>query len=229
MPIFFQDHWVSPSDSDVSAFLAPSSSFAGGLGLSTQQVGIIMSINGIIALFVQGLIFPLMASWLGVWRLFVIVTIGHPIAYFIIPYLVTLPTDWVYTGIYACLFLRNFFSILAYPLLLILIKEAVPSPAHLGKINGLAASTGGACRTVASPVAGALYGIGSQMNFTALAWWASGIVAVIGAMQVPWIQRQKNKTAHVGTAASWRNQDAEAALFEEAPQKETIVTLQELD
>jgi hypothetical protein len=174
-----------------------------------------MSFNGLIALFVQGLIFPTLASWLGVWRLFVIVTIGHPLAYFVMPYLVILPSQYLYAGIYTFLFLRNFFSILAYPLLLILLKEAAPSPGHLGKINGLAASTGGACRTIASPVAGFLYGVGSQMDFTALAWWASGGVAIVGAMQMAWIRRSKSKTAHVHAATEWAHGDEEEAVKEE--------------
>jgi len=88
-------------------------------------------------------------------------------------------------------------------LLLIMIKEAAPSPSHLGKINGMAASTGGACRTIASPVAGMLYGMGSQIRFTPLAWWCSALVAIIGAAQVPWIERQKDKKAVVRTAAAW--------------------------
>jgi hypothetical protein len=192
MPIFFQDTRVLPS-----------SELSGGLGLSTQDVGLIMSVNGLIALFVQGLIFPFMASWLGVWKLLLLVTIGHPLAYFVMPYLVLLPASHLHLGIYACLLLRNFFSILAYPLLLIMIKEAAPSPSHLGKINGLAASTGGACRTVASPVAGILYGLGTEMRFTPLAWWCSAIVAIIGAAQLPWIDRQKNKKAVVRTAVAW--------------------------
>ncbi|KAE9978816.1 hypothetical protein BLS_000283 [Venturia inaequalis] len=203
MPIFFQDKRTNVDHQ-----------LSGGLGLKTQAVGVIMSINGLIALFVQGVIFPLMAEWLGVWRLFVLVTIGHPIAYFIVPYLIVLPHSWLYTGIYASLFVRNCLSILAYPLILILIKEAAPSASCLGKINGLAASTGGACRTMASPIAGILYGVGSQMRFTPLAWWVSALVAVIGALQIPWIDRQKNKTAHVRTVWAETEQENEKGLRE---------------
>jgi hypothetical protein len=201
MPIFFQDTKSNHNPAQ-GHFL----SLRGGLGISTQNVGLIMSVNGIIALFIQGVIFPLMASWLGVWRLFVIVTVGHPLAYFIVPFLLLLPPKMVYLGIYSCLFVRNLFSILAYPLLLILIKEASPSHGHLGKINGLAASIGGACRTIASPVAGILYGIGSEVNFAPLPWWVSGLVAVAGAVQVPWIKRQKNKTTQVRSAVAWRDE-----------------------
>ncbi len=201
LPIFLQDKWV---DGDISAQSTLPGSLEGGLGLTIQEVGTIMSVNGLIALFIQAIVFPFMTYLLGVWKLFVLVTICHPLAYFVVPYLVVLPQGWVFTGIYACLSLRNLLSITAYPLLLILIKESSSSPLHLGRINGLAASTGGACRCIASPVAGFLYGVGIQWNFTALAWWASAAVAVLGAFQLPFITRQKNKTAIIRTAVACR-------------------------
>jgi hypothetical protein len=110
------------------------------------------------------------------------------------PYLVLLPASYIKFGIYACLIIRNLLSILAYPVLLILIKEATPSPCVLGKINGLAASAGAACRTVAPPVSGYLYTLGARMDFTGLAWYGSTFVAFIGALQCFSIKRQRNAT-----------------------------------
>jgi hypothetical protein len=186
LPIFLQDKRAD----DISAFTdSPSPSFAGGLGIPLQNVGIIMSINGLIQLFIQGAVFPVLASWFGVWKLLVLVTIGHPIAYFVVPFLPLLPQSLLYPGIYACLTLRSLTSIVAYPLLLIMIKEAAPAPSHLGKINGLAASTGAACRTMASPIAGLLYGLSIEMHFTPLAWWASALVALVGVSQIPFMSR----------------------------------------
>lgn len=197
LPIFLQDrprHHRFESSS--GPFNVP-----GGLGLTTQAVGIIMSINGVIALVIQAIVFPLFAAWLGVWRVLIFVTILHPVEYFIVPYLATLPEHLLYPGIWICLTIRNFTSILAYPVLLILLKEASPSSSVLGKINGLAASAGAACRTIAPPIAGLLYGVGSRRGFTGLAWWGSGVVAIIGAIQVFWVDREKNKTAHVRSVA----------------------------
>ena len=210
LPIFLQDRRVGDP---LKGFLGIS---AGGLGISTQRVGLIMSINGLIALFVQAVIFPLMASWFGVWRLFVLVIVGHPVAYFIVPYLAVLPPSWLYAGIYSCLAIRNFFSILAYPLFLILIKEACPSSTQLGKVNGLAASTGAACRTIASPVAGYLYGVGVTISFTALPWWASGFIAFLGVVLLPFISRPDHRRAEVHSAAPCR-------FFRERPPKEAYV------
>ncbi|KAL0265187.1 hypothetical protein SLS55_001152 [Diplodia seriata] len=202
LPIFLQDHRAH----HIKDLTLP---LAGGLGMTIQQVGLILSVNGIIALVIQAVVFPLMAAWMGVWRLFVVVTVGHPIAYFIVPYLVILPEDVLYPAIYGCLTIRNFFSILAYPLLLILIKEASPSPSTLGKINGLAASTGAACRTLASPIAGLLYGAGAHDSFTALPWWVSALIALVAAAQIPFIKRENKRETHVNPVAKCRLMPAE--------------------
>ena len=187
MPIFLQD-----DRNGTEVLRSGMLNIPGGLGLRTQDVGVIMSFNGLIALFVQGVIFPIFAEWLGVWKLFLMVTILHPIAYFIVPFLAFLPQNLLYPGIYGCLTIRNFFAILVYPVILILLKEACPKAPALGTINGLAASAGAACRTVAPPVAGLLYSLGANQGFTGLAWWGSCLVAIIGAIQLYWVRRAKN-------------------------------------
>ena len=189
LPIFLQDEKFPGATTN--AFTIP-----GGLGLTTQQVGIIMSGNGIIALFMQGIVFPLMTDFLGIWRTFLLVSILHPIVYFVVPYVALLPDDSIFLGVYACLILRNFFLIPAYPLFLILIKEE-GNPKYLGKINGLAASLGAVARCVSPPIAGILYGVGQQIDFTGIAWWGPGFVAILGAVQIFWIKRQKNASSVV--------------------------------
>ncbi|TVY36314.1 putative membrane protein [Lachnellula occidentalis] len=194
LPIFLEDKRgetipiFAQSAMGFNPFFTP-----GGLGLSVQKVGVIMSINGIIALFVQAVVFPLAAEKLGIHRLFILVSLLHPVAYLVMPYLIYLPAKWLMLGIYSCLTIRNLLSILAYPVLLILIKEATPSPCVLGKINGLAASAGAACRTVAPPVSGYLYTLGSRMDFTGLAWYGSALVAGVGAVQCFGVKRARNE------------------------------------
>ncbi|KAI9371931.1 major facilitator superfamily domain-containing protein [Aspergillus egyptiacus] len=186
LPIFLQDKRGVPT---VEGGLT----FPGGVGLSTRTVGLIVSSDGIIALIIQSLIFPALAHYLGVWKLFIIVTVLHPVAYFMVPYLIFLPYRYVLFGIYTCMVTRNILSIIDYPVLLILIKQASPSDHCLGRINGLAASAGAAARTLAPPIAGYLYTTGANINFTALAWWGSSVVAAIGALQL-WFMTQKKHT-----------------------------------
>ncbi|KND93333.1 putative membrane protein [Tolypocladium ophioglossoides CBS 100239] len=190
MPIFFEDKRSSVMTL-ASAGLPSLFKSSGGLGLSLRDVGMIMAVNGVIALLVQAVIFPLAAERVGVYKLFLIVTVLHPIIYAIVPFLLLVPESFIFPAIYSCLAVRNILSITLYPLLLILIKDSTPSSSALGKVNGLAASAGAACRTVAPPVAGFLYTFGSKMNCTALAWYCSAMVAAIGAVQCFSVPRER--------------------------------------
>ncbi|KAI0478905.1 MFS general substrate transporter [Xylariaceae sp. FL0804] len=200
MPIFFEDKkaafesFSADFHSSLNPFYSP-----GGLGLSMQSVGVILAVNGAIALFIQAIVFPFAAEKIGVFRLFILVTVLHPVAYAIVPMLVHLPDSLLYPGIYLCLAIRNLLSIILYPLLLILIKEATPSSTVLGKVNGFAASAGAACRMAAPPVAGYLYSLGSQIDCTGLAWYGSAFVATIGAFQCFSVRRVHNELKEEGS------------------------------
>lgn len=213
LPIFLQD-----TRDDKMEILADSGSafhIAGGLGLSTKTVGAIMSVNGIIALSIQGVIFPFVVGRLGVFPTFMLVTLLHPVAFFIVPYLVFLPSNLLFVGIYACLTVRQFLSILDYPVLLILLKQACTAPRYLGKINGLAASVGAACRMIAPPVAGLLYSKGRKIEFTGLAWYGAGVVAIIGAFQLFTVPRDREDGATVRPLARCLSRNKEEPLPKE--------------
>ncbi|KAH6855727.1 major facilitator superfamily domain-containing protein [Chaetomium sp. MPI-CAGE-AT-0009] len=193
LPIFFEDDRVPANNIPTTLALASGSPFysPGGLGMSLQAVGVVMGVQGAIALFMQAVVFPIMAERVGIYRLFIFITVLHPVVYLIVPWLLYVPEAALWPAIYAVLAVRNFFSILLYPLLLILIKEATPSSTVLGRVNGLAASAGAACRMVAPPVAGYLYAVGRRVDCTALAWYGSAAVAVVGAAQCFAVKRQR--------------------------------------
>ncbi|KAL2266938.1 hypothetical protein VTJ83DRAFT_4215 [Remersonia thermophila] len=193
LPIYFEDERIPGSVAPIMASSAHSIFYSpGGLGLSLQAVGVIMAVQGAIALFMQAVAFPLLAERVGVYRLFLGVAATHPIVYLLMPALPHVSESLLYPAIYACLAVRNFYCILLYPLLLILIKDATPSPTVLGKVNGLAASAGAACRMVAPPVAGYLYAVGKKYDCTALAWYSSALVAVVGTVQCFSVKRPRD-------------------------------------
>jgi MFS family permease len=201
MPIFFEDDRASVLSLVQSSVMPPFYS-PGGLGLSLRSVGMIMAVNGVIALFVQAVIFPIAAERFGVYKLFLIATVLHPIIYFIVPFLLLVPESSIYPAIYCCLAVRNTLSITLYPLLLILIKESTPSSSALGKVNGLAASAGAACRMIAPPIAGYLYTFGSKIDCTALAWWGSAVVAIAGSVQCFSVPRLRQEDQSEEAAAN---------------------------
>ena len=188
LPIFFEDdRMFDSSHHDLTNPLY----YPGGLGLSLHTVGAIMAVQGFVELFFQMVVFPIAASRVGVHRLFLILTCCYPVVYVLIPALLYVPDGLLFPAIYACLSIRNLFTVLLYPLLLILIKNAAPCPTTLGRINGLAVSAGALCRMVAPLVSGYVYTIGRRLDCTAIAWWCSSLVAVVGAIQAFSVPRDR--------------------------------------
>ncbi|KAH6638775.1 major facilitator superfamily domain-containing protein [Boeremia exigua] len=160
--------------------------FRGGLGMSLHDVGAFLAINGFIALFVQGFIFPIFVEHVGVWKSFFYMVLFYPICYVIIPFISALPDEFISPGVYLTLLLQAFFGIIVFPCSLILMKNAVPSPLVLGRVNGLAMSACCLARTIACPLVGAIYSIGGS----ATAWFGLTLMAVFGVVQLIWVPKE---------------------------------------
>jgi len=160
--------------------------FQGGLGLDLPDVGKFLTVNGFITLFVQGFIFPPFVEWVGVWNSFIWMIILYPITYLIVPFISALPHGLITPGIYVSLFLQAFFGIIVFPCALILMKNAVPSPLVLGRVNGIAMSACCLARTISSPLIGLIYSLGGS----AAAWFALAAAAIFGMIQLFWVPKE---------------------------------------
>lgn len=56
------------------------------------------------------------------------------------------------------------------------------------------------------------------MGFAPLAWWVSAGVAVVGGLQIPWIDKVENKRAIVETPVAWA--ETETTLEERESRRE---------
>ncbi|KAI1460312.1 MFS general substrate transporter [Annulohypoxylon moriforme] len=158
----------------------------GGMGYTVHDVGVYLSINGILGLFIQGVIFPIFVDRVGVWKSFVMNIILYPLAYVFMPFLSAVPSALVSPSIYLSMILQSFFGIVVIPCALILLKNATPSPLVLGKVNGLAMSACCLARTLSPPLVGIIYSAGGS----AAAWFSCAGVAVIGIVQLFWVPRK---------------------------------------
>ncbi|OTB06521.1 hypothetical protein M426DRAFT_55264 [Hypoxylon sp. CI-4A] len=163
----------------------------GGLGYTVHDVGVYLSINGILGLFIQAVIFPIFVDKVGVWKSFLINIIFYPLAYVVMPFLSALPAGLVSPGIYLSMVLQSFFGIIVIPCALILLKDATPSPLVLGKVNGLAMSACCLARTLSPPLVGIIYSAGGS----AAAWFSCAGVAVMGIVQLLWVPRKHVRTS----------------------------------
>lgn len=160
--------------------------FRGGLGMTVHDVGNFLTINGLITLFVQGFVFPIFVEWAGVWKSFIWMIILYPTTYIIVPFISLLPNEFESAGVYASLVLQAFFGIIVFPCALILMKNAIPSPLVLGRVNGIAMSACCLARTVSSPLVGLFYSLGGSAS----AWFGLAFIAAIGIIQLIWVPNE---------------------------------------
>jgi hypothetical protein len=169
LPVFFID---KPDRSGLD--------FHGGLGYTVRDVGTFLSVNGVAALFIQGLIFAPFVAKVGVWKSFVSLTILVPITHAAVPFLTALSGSALVGAIYLDLIVNNFLLIVIYPCLLILLKNATPSLSMLGQVNGLAMAASSGARTFAPPLAGFLYSKGGS----AAGWWSISVIGIVSGLML---------------------------------------------
>lgn len=165
----------------------------GGLGKTLPQVGTILAVNSIISLLAQAIVFPIFVARVGVWWSGIILIVLSPLVYFLPPFLEVLPDPmW---GVYGVMTFQALTSTMAYPVILILLKNACPTPLVLGRVNGLAMSGCSAARTIAPPVVGALYGAAGSAG----GWWSASVIAIIGVIELAFISRPRDSSETIMT------------------------------
>ena len=186
----------------------------GGLGLSLHDVGVYLAVNSVISLVVQGLIFPLYVGYFGVWESVVSLIIFCPLVQILMPFVTALPDPGI--GVYIFMTLQSIATIVTYPALLILLKNATESPKVLGRVNGLAMSACSAARTISPPLVGIFYAeLGS-----AGAWWSCAVVAIAAIIELWFTPRPKEKNGEVVKRASFVGDDVSGIVGEAAREDE---------
>lgn len=156
--------------------------FVDGYGLSTSQIGVVLSVQGIYSMIATVFLFPFIVRRLGALGLFRCIAISYPILYVATPYLVLLPDNLRMVGVYVVVIWKCTFATMSYPSNAILLTNSAPSLLMLGTINGVAASMASLCRAFGPTASGFLFSAGLRMGYSGLAWWCSAIIAIAGAL-----------------------------------------------
>jgi MFS family permease len=172
--------------------------FTGGLGMPPRDVGFAMAVLGVIGIWMQLFIYPLVNARLGTvksWRIFLY---SFPIAYVLVPFLSIVPSktpppaekDGILVWISLCftLFIQVMGRTFALPATTILVNNASPHPSVLGTMHGIAQSLSSAGRTVGPTVGGALYGLGLRKGVVGAVFWGLSGIAVMTCVASNWVR-----------------------------------------
>lgn len=170
--------------------------FTGGFGLSSKTIGFMLSVQGVYSMFAQLWLFPFAASYFGTLKTFRFVLMTWPLLYLLVPYLILLPQRLQMPGVYICLLWKITAHVFAFPSNAILLTNSAPSLLVLGVINGVAASTASLARAFGPTVTGLLHSWGLEIGSTGVAWWASGMICIVGALESLWIEEVDGRMDH---------------------------------
>ncbi|CAI7566418.1 unnamed protein product [Penicillium bialowiezense] len=220
MPVFLS---TPQSDDDVVLPLK----FTGGLGLATKTIGFMLAIQGVYSMIAQLWLFPFVVKHFGTLRTFRFVLFVWPPLYLAVPYLVLLPAKLQMLAVYVSLISKITFHVIAFPATAILLANAAPSSKVLGTINGAAASTASLSRAFGPSITGLLHSKGLESGYSVLAWWACGLVCLIGAVQSFWMEEsaepERFKTSQPDVKESEQKHEVPSDLHresEELPEEE---------
>ncbi|QIW99518.1 hypothetical protein AMS68_005036 [Peltaster fructicola] len=162
--------------------------FAGGFGLSHLTIGLLNGGYAVYGFVLQILLFPPVARRYGVLRCMKWCSAVYPIAYFLMPFTLLLPTQT--TQVAACFalqLLKETCAMFAFPCQGILLTNSASSLRILGTVNGIATSVSAIGRAVGPALTGLLYSQGLKHRYLILSWWFLAAVAALSAVPVHFI------------------------------------------
>ncbi|OJK04500.1 hypothetical protein ASPACDRAFT_21308 [Aspergillus aculeatus ATCC 16872] len=186
MPVFLS----TPASTDAASLPLK---FTGGLGLATKKIGFMLAVQGVYSMIAQLWLFPFVVRRFGTLRVFRFVLLVWPPLYFMVPYLILLPEKLQLAAAYLALISKITLHVIAFPATAILLANAAPSSKVLGSINGAAASTASLSRAFGPTITGLLHSKGLESGYSVLAWWACGLVCIIGAFESFWMEESERE------------------------------------
>lgn len=179
---------------------APSSKmpfhFVGGLGLTSVQVGNLLSLTGLLGTFLVMFYFPYVDGKYGTYGPFCLVNKIFPVTHFFMPYVLLLvgeePPRSMPAGaarvvayvqevshgfthsMWALLVIMMFKTLLmaiAFPAVMLLINRAIPNRKHTGGINGLSQMFAASARAIGPILWGLIMTKGQEWEIAELPWW----------------------------------------------------------
>ena len=165
--------------------------FAGGFGVGSGQIGLLFTLYGIIAMFIQFLVFPPLARRLGILPCLKASAIAFPIIYLLTPFTALFESGLVQQGaMFVLMAGKGMAVVFAFPCCVILLTNSAVSLQILGTLNGVATSISALGRAVGPAIGGATFTWGVDVGYVVLPWWTLSFLAALGCIPI-WFLEEK--------------------------------------
>jgi hypothetical protein len=171
--------------------------FTGGLGLPPNRIGIVLSIIGGIGIFFQLLAYPRGQAHFGTTLCYRVSLMLFPIAYFLAPFLVILPSTTppsmpasgviIWLGILGVLLIHVLARTFAMPSATILVNNCCPHPSVLSSIHGVAQSVSSGMRMLGPVFGGWSFALALDWKFVAMPFWVMAVFSALAIILSFWV------------------------------------------
>ncbi|QDS71251.1 hypothetical protein FKW77_000275 [Venturia effusa] len=162
--------------------------FAGGFGLESGRIGVLFTIYGTFSMICQFTLFPMVTQKYGALTCIRWCTFIFPLAYFVTPYTVLLPSSALrQSAAMAVLLVKSFAGVFAYPCITILMTNSAKSLQLLGTLNGVATSLSAIGRAIGPFTCGRVFTWGTKSGYAIAPWWLLSLFAVWGHAATWWL------------------------------------------
>jgi len=166
--------------------------FTGGLGLPPNRIGIVLSVIGGIGIFFQLMLYPAMSQKFGTTMCYRVSLLLFPIAYFLAPFLVLLPSSTlppkpaagfiIWGGILCVLFFHVLARTFAMPSATILVNNCCPHPSVLSSIHGVAQSVSSGMRMLGPIFGGWGFALALQIQVIGFPFWVIMLLSALACV-----------------------------------------------
>ncbi|KAK2770234.1 hypothetical protein FQN53_005670 [Emmonsiellopsis sp. PD_33] len=165
--------------------------FSGGFGMDPQQIGILYTIQGIIGMVLQFLIFPYVCQRYGVRNCLRATAVVYPLLFFLTPFTVLFPTNASRQfAAFALMCGKLSCGVFSFPCNMILLTNSAASMQILGTLNGVATSVSAIGKAIGPAGIGAAFSMGVKKGYMILPWWLLSGVAALSSVPVFLVEDQ---------------------------------------
>ncbi|KAG9242177.1 major facilitator superfamily domain-containing protein [Calycina marina] len=146
---------------------------AGGLGLTSQSIGIVLAILGISGIILKFFTYPPVHAHFGTLRTIWISLLLFPVAYFATPFLALISEQsiWRWLCVVSLLLTQIMARGFIIPCSIMLLTDSVYQKGALGRVHGAANMLGSLAKALAPLIGGWIFSRGIEMNCIGMAWW----------------------------------------------------------
>lgn len=171
--------------------------FSGGLGMLPRDVGLAMSLLGLIGVILQIIIYPRLNDRFGAIRIWHTALFVFPITYIVAPFPSLVASFsgktafvWLSMGVPLVLFITGRTGIT--PATTLLINDCTPHPSVRGTIHTAGTVIGNLSRSVFPLAAFAIFGAGLRIGVIGLGFWCLACLAILACVASQWVREGSN-------------------------------------